>query len=144
MNKYIRFFLTIGLISALTVFGCENSASPETNAAGIDTEETVQETVGSSAEQAPDQLTLDKVVELSSKGEELNWSDFKEYHGLECGSGLYVVRFRIDDDYELVMGGDSLENKPMYINLVRKGGTDDSAFIDIRSEDVQAFIDAAK
>ena len=32
---------------------------------------------------APNQLTLDKVVELSSKGDELTWSDFEQYEGLE-------------------------------------------------------------
>ena len=88
----------------------------------------------------PYQLTLDKVVELSSKGEELTWSDFEQYDGQECGSGLYILSYAIDDDYELMIGGTPTEN-PMYIYLVRKNDADDSEPIDIRREDVQAFID---
>ena len=38
----------------------------------------------------PKKLTLDKVVELSAKGYELTWSDFEQYYGYECGSGLYI------------------------------------------------------
>ena len=91
----------------------------------------------------PHQLTLDKVVELSSKGEELTWEDFEEYHGVECGFGLYIVRYDIDDDYELVIGGTSAVGSPMYINLVRKDSEDESGFIDIRTEDVQEFIEEA-
>ena len=94
----------------------------------------------SKPEPDPNQLTLNKVVELSSKGEELTWEDFEQYHGVECGSGLYIVRYNIDDDYELVIGGTSATGSPMYIHLVRKDSEDGSDFIDIRKEDVQAFI----
>ena len=90
---------------------------------------------------APNQLTLDKVVELSSKGEELTWSDFEQYEGQECGSGLYILNYTIDDDYELMIGGTPTEKIPMYIYLVRKNDAGDSESIDIRREDVQAFID---
>ena len=89
----------------------------------------------------PNQLTLDRVVELSSKGEELTWSDFEQYEGQECGSGLYILSYAIDNDYELMIGGNPTESNPMYIYLVRKDGNDDSESIDIRREDVQAFID---
>ena len=44
-------------------------------------------------------------------------------------------------DYELVIGGASATGTPMYINLVRKDSEDESGFIDIRTEDVQAFIE---
>ena len=98
----------------------------------------------SKPEPDPNQLTLDKVVELSAKGEELTWEDFKQYHGVECGSGLYIVRYEIDDDYELVIGGTTATGTPMYINLVRKDSEDEPGFIDIKTEDVQAFIDATR
>ena len=91
----------------------------------------------------PHQLTLDKVIELSSKGEDLTWEDFEEYHGVECGSGLYIVRYDIDDEYELVIGGTSAVGIPMYINLVRKDSEDESGVIDIRTENVQEFIKEA-
>ena len=116
MKRIIGIILV--LVFALGVFGC---SKPE-------------------PEPDPDQLTLDKVVELSYKGEELTWEDFEQYHGAECGSGLYIVRYEIDDDYELVIGGTSATGRPMYIHLVRKDSEDESGFIDIRTEDVQAFI----
>ena len=40
-----------------------------------------------------------------------------------------------------MIGGNPTESNPMYIYLVRKDGNDDSEPIDIRREDVQAFID---
>lgn len=115
----MRRIITVLLITvfALGVFGC---SKPEPD---------------------PHQLTLDKVVELSSKGEDLTWEDFEQYHGVECGSGLYIVRYDIDDDYELVIGGTSAVGSPMYINLVRKDSEDESGVIDIRTEDVQEFIE---
>jgi hypothetical protein len=54
------------------------------------------------------------------------------------------VRYEIDDDYELVIGGTSSTGSPMYINLVRKDSEDESGFIDIRTEDVQEFIDETR
>ena len=108
-------------VFALGVFGC-SKPEPE-------------------SEPDPHQLTLEKVVELASKGEDLTWEDFEQYHGVECGSGLYIVRYDIDDDYELVIVGASATGTPMYINLVRKDSEDESGFIDIRTEDVQAFIE---
>ena len=120
MKKIIGILLV--LVFVMGVFGCSKS-EPEPD---------------------PNQLTLDKVVELSSKGEELTWEDFEQYHGVECGSGLYIVRYNIDDDYELVIGGTSATGSPMYIHLVRKDSEDESGFIDIRTEDVQAFIDETR
>lgn len=93
----------------------------------------------------PQQLTLDKVVELSDKGYELTWSDFEQYYGYECGSGLYILCYRIDDEYEVRIGSFSPDDKyPMYIYLRRNNDTGDPEFIDIRTEDVQAFIDEWK
>ena len=93
----------------------------------------------------PKRLTLDKVIELSSKGYELTWSDFEQYYGYECGSGLYIMCYEIDKDYEVLIGGFSPGDKiPMYIYLERKNAKGDPQFIDIRKEDVKAFIDATK
>jgi hypothetical protein len=61
MNRVIGIVLV--LVFVIGMFGCNKPASePDSN-----------------------QLTLDKVVELSSKGEELTWEDFEQYHGVECG-----------------------------------------------------------
>ena len=40
-------------------------------------------------------LTLDRVVELSAKGEDLSWSDFEQYESKDVGSGLYIYFYDI-------------------------------------------------
>ena len=82
------------------------------------------------------QLTLEDVIELSSKGDELVWEDLAEYEGYEMGSGLYIVNYVIDDNYTLVVGGTGAVGKPMYVHLTYN----EESFIDIRTEDVDAFI----
>ena len=82
------------------------------------------------------QLTLDDVIELSSKGDELVWEDLADYIGYETGSGLYIVTFDIDDNYALIVGGTGAVGKPSYAHLTYN----DDDYIDIRTEDVEAFI----
>ena len=83
-------------------------------------------------------LTLDKVVELSAKGNELTWSDFEQYKSNDVGSGLYVFVYEIDETFDVWIGGTSLEEKPFYIRLLTKANTDN--FIDIRTDNVNEFI----
>ena len=53
--------------------------------------------------------------------------------------------YEIDKDYKVLIGGFSPGDKmPMYIYLERKNVKGDPQFIDIRKEDVKAFIDATK
>lgn len=65
MKKLLVFILT--LVCILGLIGCSQK-------------EEVQ--------QSGNKLTLDKVVELSAKGENLTWSDFEQYESIETGSGL--------------------------------------------------------
>ncbi len=82
------------------------------------------------------QLTLNDVIELSSKGDELVWEDLADYKGYETGSGLYIITFKIDDNYSLIVGGTGAVGKPSYAHLTYN----DDDYIDIRTEDVEAFI----
>lgn len=82
------------------------------------------------------QLTLDDVIELSSKGEELVWEDLSDYKGVETGSGLYIVTYKIDENYELMVGGTGAVGKPMYAHLIYV----DDEYVDIMTDDVEAFI----
>ncbi|MDO4421880.1 MAG: hypothetical protein Q4C15_07560 [Eubacteriales bacterium] len=82
------------------------------------------------------QLTLDDVIGLSSKGEELVWEDLSDFKGVETGSGLYIVTYKIDENYELMVGGTGAKGKPMYAYLIY--GDDEK--IDIMTEDAGAFI----
>ena len=86
-------------------------------------------------------LTLDDVVLLSQKGDALTWSDFERYQGREIGSGLYIMRYEIDDLFDVLVGGYSDET-PWYIYLCVNSESEDR--IDIRTEDVSTFIEAHK
>lgn len=84
-------------------------------------------------------LTLDDVVMLSQKGDALSWSDFERYQGQEIGSGLYIMRYEIDELFEVLVGGVP-EETPWYIYL--RVNTEANDRIDIRTEDVSAFVEA--
>ena len=93
-------------------------------------------------EQSDKILTLDKVVELSAKGEKLTWSDFEQYESIETGSGLYILVYEIDENFDLWIGGTSMEESPFYIRLLTKSNTDNC--IDIRTDDINEFIKSNK
>ena len=93
-------------------------------------------------EQSDKMLTLDKVVELSAKGEILTWSDFEQYESIETGSGLYILVYEIDETFDLWIGGASTEESPFYIRLLTKSNIDN--YIDIRTGDVNNFINSIK
>lgn len=61
-------------------------------------------------------LTLERVLELSEK-EELDWSDFDGYACEDIGSGLYILKYDIDRDFYLMVGGTG-QGEPMYVRLV--------------------------
>ena len=84
-------------------------------------------------------LTLDDVVMLAQKGDALTWSDFERYYGRDIGSGLYIMRYEIDELFDVLVGGVPDET-PMYIYLRVNNEAGDR--IDIRTEDVSTFIEA--
>ena len=86
-----------------------------------------------------EKLTLDDVVMLSQKGDALSWSDFERYQGWDVGSGLYIMRYEIDELFDVLVGGVPDET-PWYIYLRVNNEADDS--IDIRTEDVSTFVEA--
>ncbi len=86
-------------------------------------------------------LTLDDVRFLSQKGEALSWSDFDAYQGTDIGSGLYIMRYVIDDIFDVLVGGASPEEDPWYIRLENR---DINAWIDMRTGDVESFINTYK
>ncbi len=88
------------------------------------------------------QLTLQDVVSLSQKGEELTWEDFGDQVYVWSGTGIYRQVYNIDDMFTLTVGGAVPEEKLMYAYLSANDGTQE--VIDIRFDDVQAFIDAHK
>lgn len=91
-----------------------------------------------------EELTLEKVKEQAKKGDALSWSDFELYRHTDIGSGLYIYFYEIDENYCLVIGGGDTQADPLYIRLVLKPYdhefSDDEAYIDIRTENVDDFI----
>jgi hypothetical protein len=92
----------------------------------------------SNHEKEDNKLSLDKIIELSEKGNELSWEDFEKYNGIDIGSGLYIRRYDVDENYYLLIGGGSKDIEPMYIHLVKTNNSDD--YIDIRTDDIDSFI----
>ena len=80
--------------------------------------------------------TLKALVERY--GEDLTWSSFKSYASEDIGSGLYILRYPIDDEYSLWIGGAGMEESPMYIRLVSEQDSDN--YIDVRTESIDDFI----
>lgn len=85
-------------------------------------------------------LTVDDVLLLSKKGQDLTWSDFEDYSYIETGFGLYIRLYEIDEQFHLAIGGVPDET-PMYICL-GVNSDDANARIDIRNGGVGEFIAA--
>ena len=117
-----KLFIVICFLTLIFAIGCKNTGIPNTE----------EQKTGQSIK-----LTLEIVKNLSEKGDKLSWKDFQTYNGKDMGSGLYIKWYPIDNKYELLIGGGSLEKKPMYINLWNK---DTKKFIDIRHDDIDKFI----
>ncbi len=84
-------------------------------------------------------LTMAELQDIvSKKGADLTWSDFKAYHREEIGSGLHILKYPINEDYCLIIGGTGIKLSPMYIRLVSE--EDRESYIDVRYEDIQLFI----
>ncbi|MBQ8835400.1 MAG: hypothetical protein IJ001_10850 [Oscillospiraceae bacterium] len=81
-------------------------------------------------------LSLEKVVELAEKGENLGWEDFEGYASEEIGSGLYILRYEIDDVFHLRVGGVP-DEAPWYIRLCTNSTNE---YIDLTTNDPLPFI----
>ncbi|MDF2822431.1 MAG: peptidase BlaR1 [Clostridiales bacterium] len=89
---------------------------------------------------AKPQLTLDDVLRLSAKVDELSWQDFEPYQSRSIGSGLYILYYVIDNQYSVWVGGGSTEDKPLYIRLYFKGEDGSEDYIDLWKDNVEQFI----
>ncbi|MBP1905250.1 hypothetical protein J2Z32_001878 [Paenibacillus turicensis] len=85
-----------------------------------------------------EKLTLEKVIDLSHKKQELSWNDFDRYDSKEIGSGLYILRYEIEEGYYLLIGGNHPTQKPLYIKLIQTKNPEN--YIDIRKNSVEDFI----
>ncbi len=83
------------------------------------------------------EMTLDDVRQLSKLGMELTWEHVKGFKGTDIGSGLSVVRYDVDSDFYLLVGGAEMTGRPMYADLY---SVQDEVCIDIRNGGVEGFI----
>ena len=86
-------------------------------------------------------LTLTDIINLmAEKGNDLTWSDFEQYQSEDIGSGLYILRYDVEGDYELLIGGGDTSKKPDYIALIYKDDSgSDSAGVNLLTDDF-AFV----
>lgn len=92
-------------------------------------------------------MTLEDVRTLAAKGKALTWEDLRPFEGEDVGSGLFVYRYPINDTFILEARGGSLEEAPMSVLLLAADETDSfrptvGYSIDIRTEDIDAFVSA--
>lgn len=82
-------------------------------------------------------LTLDKLREIC-KGDtsKLSWNDFRQYQATEIGSGLYIMRYPIEEKYSLTIGGVP-EEDPWYMRFRTEGQYYD---IDIREDSLEEYL----
>ena len=50
-----------------------------------------------------DKLTISKVKELMSKGENLTLGDFEQYAGEDIGSGFFIIRYEVEPNHYLLI-----------------------------------------
>ena len=125
-----KLFIVICFLTLIFTVGCN-----KTEISNIEEQKTGKYT----------KLTLEIVKKLSKKGDKLSWEDFQTYDGgKDIGSGLYIKWYPIDDKYEILIGGGSLKERPMYIYLVNKDIKDTQERIDIRDDDIDKFINNSK
>ncbi len=87
-------------------------------------------------------LTMDIVRNIvQEKGDEMTWSDFEQYDSTETGSGLLILVYDINENYQLWIGGTPGE-KPIYFKLCLTDDIDNS--IDIRYDNIDEFLERTK
>ena len=81
-------------------------------------------------------MTLDDVITLSKKGDDLTWSDFEPYKAGDASTCIRYWQYDLGNGFYLDVGGQP-DEKPYFILL----GYYSFQTCDVRKEDVQGFID---
>ena len=90
------------------------------------------------------QITVDDIVSLSKKGDDLTVADFASFKGEDIGSGLCVMKYEVtgkENQYYLLVGHDGTSEKPVYAKLVNIENDGKWDEIDIRSEEFQNAVE---
>lgn len=85
-------------------------------------------------------LTLEALVKLSEKGEDLTMADLRAYEGEDPLSGLYGWSIALEDGYSLMASSGSMDS--LIAAVLHKDGTGEG--IDIRYYDVAAYVETGE
>ena len=78
-------------------------------------------------------ISVEDILLLSKKHDELSWSDFENYDYSDIGDGSYIWEFNIkDSSSKLLIGGKDFREKPDYIILSMRTGVE----VDVRKDDL--------
>ncbi|MEK3876471.1 hypothetical protein [Paenibacillus sp. FSL M7-0420] len=67
-------------------------------------------------------ISLNELESLVDNAAALNWSDFDKYPYEDIGSGVYIRKYQIEGEGQLLVRGKSLENPPEQISVVDAEG----------------------
>ncbi len=84
-------------------------------------------------------MKLDDVIELSKKGDALALNDLAKFKGDIAGAGIFILEYDLGNGYTFMIGSMTLEK----IDFARLCYSSKENYIDIRTEDVEAFISSA-
>lgn len=89
-------------------------------------------------------LTLDDVVRLSKKGDDLKLEDFDRYAYYEIDVACGIRIYEIDEMFSLWMIGGKLWHEPEALDIYLRANDALDELFDLRSGDAEAFIDEHK
>ena len=134
MKKIIASLLACVML-ALFFVGCTSDHNENQSAGQPSTGETLSGLIEVAIPNL-NMATLKSLVEIC--GKDLTWDTFAPYWNKNVGSGLYILRYPIDEDYCLVISGASMEEPPDKIILEALHSPEN--YIDIRTESIDDFI----
>lgn len=81
-------------------------------------------------------MTIDDVIELSKKSNALTLYDLAKFKGVVAGSGIFILEYSLGNGYTFMVGSMTLES----IDFARLSYSGSENYIDIRTDDVMAFL----
>lgn len=85
-------------------------------------------------------MKIDDVIELSKKSNALTLYDLAKFKGVVAGSGIFILEYDLGNGYTFMVGSMTLER----IDFARLRYSDNENYIDIRTDDVAAFLSSTQ
>ena len=132
--RYIAAGLILILLAGLLA-ACRDPAASQTD---MPSEPEVTSTVTPNEAQLPS-LNLLRLTDLVNRcGDSLSWNDFIRFHSVDLGSELCLLRYDMEEEYYLLIGGESRKKPPAFIWLVSEADAD--RYIEVRTESIDEFV----